>query len=79
MTHYSANSLSVLNCLDPKKACPEVTYQLTTDTNIRSATEIWVGSSDLVKFAYQSVRLEQRATLTLVWVQATARSRVQSV
>ena len=65
-SHYSANSFSVLNYLDPKKECPEVTHKSKTNENIRSATEILVGSSALVKLAYQSVRPEQRGPLTLV-------------
>jgi len=65
-SHYSANSFSAFNCLDPEKARPEVTCQATTDAKIGSSTETLTGFSDLVKLAYQSVRPEERATLTLV-------------
>jgi len=65
-SHYSANSFSAFNCLDPEKARPAVTCQATTDANIGSSTETLTGFSDLVKLAYQSVRPEERATLTLV-------------
>ena len=62
----SANSFPALNCLDPGKARPEVTCQARTDANIGPATETFTGFSDLIKLAYQSVRPEERATLTLV-------------
>jgi len=65
-SHYSANSFAALNSLDPEKACPGGTCQATTNANIGSDTETLAGFSDLVKVAYQSVRPEQRATLTLV-------------
>ena len=43
-----------------------MTCQARTDANIGPATETFTGFSDLIKLAYQSVRPEQRATLTLV-------------
>jgi len=76
--HYSANSFSALNCLDPEKACPQVTCQATTNANIGSATETLAGFSDLIKLTYQSVRTP-RATCynNSCRVEATARSRAQ--
>jgi len=65
-SHYSANSFATLNCLDPETACPEVTCQTTTNASIGSETETMAGFSDFVKFAFKSVRPEQRAILTFV-------------
>jgi len=62
-SHYSANSVAVLNCIDPEKACPE---EATTNANIGSATEPLAGLADLVKLAYQGIRPKQHSTLTLV-------------
>mmetsp|Transcript_53414 Transcript_53414/g.86492 ORF Transcript_53414/g.86492 Transcript_53414/m.86492 type:complete len:94 (+) Transcript_53414:713-994(+) len=42
------------------------TCQAKTNANIGSATETLTGFADIVKLAYQSVRPEQQATLTLV-------------
>jgi len=65
-SHYSANSFAALNCLDPEKACPEMTCPATTNASMESDTATLAGFADLVALAYQSVRPEQRATLTLV-------------
>jgi len=62
-SHYSNNPLAVLSCLDPEKACPE---EATTNANMGSATEILASFADLVNLAYQSVRPEQRSTITLI-------------
>jgi hypothetical protein len=46
-SHYSANYFPALNCLEPEKARPEVTCQVTNCPNIGSATQTFTGFQTL--------------------------------